>query len=458
MSSAPEPRSDLEETVGSDLRSTASDELLRELADTGSAPPIVELESGSRIDRFRIEGVIGRGGMGVVYDAHDERLDRRVALKVLHPHLVGHAERRTRFSREAKAAAAVDHPNVARILEVGDGESGAYLVFEKVEGRTLRSAVRAGSLPIDRLVEMGVQIASGLASAHASGIVHRDLKPENIVLDAAGVVKILDFGLAKTSRDEDAVGAEGEVLTREGIVLGSPGYMSPEQALGKPTSRASDVFSLGVVLFELATGVRPFKGGTAMESIVATTRDRAPDPTTLRRDLPRAFGRLVERCLAKDPEQRPSARDVADSLLACRDRERSPLARRGPWIALAGSIALLGGLALRRAPAEGPKPGDRVVSEPNASVVVPPSPASVRSAALSATSEPTLAPSALVTARAIASAAGPSRVEASSARGSAAGVPRGSTAATAMATAAAAPQPIAPSPSRSDEPSFAERK
>jgi serine/threonine protein kinase len=315
------------------LGSSPSDVFLRELADTGGATsePLVP---GAVLDRFVVRRMLGRGGMGVVYEARDERLGRDVAIKLLDARHVDRPERRKRFAREARAAAAVTHPNVARVLEVGDGDTGTYLVFELVPGPTLRALLAEGPLPVARCAEIGSALASALAAAHEAGVVHRDLKPENVIVEGGVTPKILDFGLAKVSVPEGS-GSGSDVVTVEGHVLGSPGYMSPEQALGKPCGPASDVFSLGVVLFELLTGRRPFSGVTAMEAIVATTRDDAPDARDLRPDLPQAFAHIVASCLAKDPDARPSARELEARLSAplahgAAEGEAEPAVARAP--------------------------------------------------------------------------------------------------------------------------------
>ncbi|MBL9107647.1 MAG: serine/threonine protein kinase, partial [Myxococcales bacterium] len=306
MADSTENTPDLAVSLGrsGSLGSSPSDVFLRELADTGGVTGEA-LVPGAVLDRFVVRRLLGRGGMGVVYEARDERLGRDVAIKLLDARHVDRPERRKRFAREARAAAAVTHPNVARVLEVGDGDAGTYLVFELVPGPTLRALLAEGPLPVARCAEIGAALAGALAAAHEAGVVHRDLKPENVIVEGGVTPKILDFGLAKVSVPEGS-GSGSDVVTVEGHVLGSPGYMSPEQALGKPCGPASDVFSLGVVLFELATGKRPFSGTTAMEAIVSTTRDAAPDACALRPELPRAFAALVASCLAKEPAARPS--------------------------------------------------------------------------------------------------------------------------------------------------------
>lgn len=317
------------------VSSDEGDSFLRELADTGAIAATADLAPGDRVDRYVVEAVLGRGGMGVVYEARDEELDRRVAIKVLRGEHVARADRRKRFLREAKAAARVVHPNVARILEMGQCDAGPFLVFEHVVGETLRARIRAGSVPFDTVLRTGREIASALAKAHEAGVVHRDLKPENVLVDKTGAAKVLDFGLAKWSTDDlgAAAGQGSDIVTVEGHVLGSPGYMSPEQALGRRTEPSTDVFSLGVVLFELATGQRPFRGDTAMEAIVATSRDEIPNPRATRPALPRAFSRLVMACLAKAPGERPTAREVerALAIIPIRDRDLRALFAAGAF-------------------------------------------------------------------------------------------------------------------------------
>ncbi|HEU4408629.1 MAG TPA: protein kinase [Polyangiaceae bacterium] len=306
----------------SDESSSAGD-VLREVAFAPAVPPPAPKHdrSGERLDRFLLTGLLGRGGMGEVYAALDLTLRRKVALKLLHAEAVGDAERRRRLAREARAAAAVSHPNIAAVFEVGDVEGEVFIALELVEGRSLRASLRqAGApLPAPEAARIAREIARGLAAAHAAGVVHRDVKPENVMLGHDGRVKVLDFGLAKLHSGPSAPDAPtaSAVATRAGQILGSPGYMAPEQARGQPTDARSDVFSCGVVLFEMLAGVRPFQGPTAMDVLTAILRD-APPPLD---GAPPALAGVVARCLAKEPGERYAD---AGALLAALEAADTP--------------------------------------------------------------------------------------------------------------------------------------
>src|SRR5215468_4315218 len=238
------------------------------------------LAAGTRIGPFEISGVLGAGGMGVVYRAHDPRIGREVALKVLPAAWATNPERLRRFESEARIAGSLNHPNVVVIHDVGAHEGAPYLVSELLQGQNLRERLAGGALPQRKALELAAQAARGLAAAHDRGVVHRDLKPENLFCTEDGQVKILDFGLAKLqSLDEttaNSVGPEAPTrthVTDPGRVLGSPGYMSPEQARGEPADTRSDLFSLGAVLFELLTGRPAFRGATQLERLSSILRD-----------------------------------------------------------------------------------------------------------------------------------------------------------------------------------------
>jgi hypothetical protein len=281
-------------------------------------PPSGAHEShvGRTVGRYRLLRLLGQGGMGAVYAAEDPTLGRRVALKLLPEGAVAVGERRARFLREARGAAAATHENIAAVYEVGEADGTVFLAMELVPGRTLRDAVGAhpDGLPLSEVIRVGRAIATGLSRAHEAGVIHRDLKPENVMLGDEEQVKILDFGLAKLRGEGPSKDAE-RFATQEGRIVGTPHYMSPEQAAGCPVDERSDLFSLGIVLFEMATGRRPFEGETAMLALVAITRDAPAPPSSLRPDLPPALGELILGCLEKDAASRPpSARAVAQAL------------------------------------------------------------------------------------------------------------------------------------------------
>ena len=234
------------------------------------------LTAGSRLGPYEIVAVIGTGGMGVVYRAHDLRLKRDVALKVLPPELARDAGRVLRFEQESLAAAALSHPNVLSVFDVGIDESGPYVVSELLEGETLGAALLRGALPHRVALDVATQTARGMAAAHQRGIVHRDLKPENIFVTTDGRVKILDFGLAKLTESIGALPhAVTAVATIPGTVLGTAGYMSPEQVRGEATDFRTDIFAFGAVLYEMLSGARAFGGDSAVETMTAILKDRA---------------------------------------------------------------------------------------------------------------------------------------------------------------------------------------
>ena len=267
------------------------------------------LAAGSRFGPYEIVAPIGAGGMGEVYRARDSRLGREVALKILPEHLSQNPQSLARFAREIKTLGALSHPNLLAIFDTGAEGSTNYAVTELLVGESLRATLKSGPMPWRKAVEIGAALADGIAAAHAKGITHRDLKPENIFLTRDGQVKILDFGLARM--ETASVGADEETRTEAGTVLGTPGYMSPEQVRGVPATPASDVFSLGCVLYEMVAGHRAFAGGSLAESISATLRDSPEPPAPSGASAPPELNRLILCCLEKNPEQRPaSARDL----------------------------------------------------------------------------------------------------------------------------------------------------
>jgi eukaryotic-like serine/threonine-protein kinase len=280
----------------------------------------MSLAPGVRFGAYEIVALLGRGGMGEVYRARDERLRRDVALKILPSAFASDAERIRRFEQEAQATAALNHPNIVVIHDVGAADGVAYLVTELLEGETLRAAIDAGPIPVRRAIEWAVQIADGLAAAHDKGVVHRDLKPENIFITDDSRVKILDFGLAKLREAADAgVGATAVTIAQEttaGTMLGTIGYMSPEQVRGLSVDHRSDIFSLGAILYELLSGRRAFDGPTPADSLSAILSKEPADLQVSTGDGA-ALDLIVRRCLEKHAARRfASAADVAFALRA----------------------------------------------------------------------------------------------------------------------------------------------
>jgi len=274
---------------------------------------------GTRLGPYEITAKLGAGGMGEVYRATDTKLGREVALKVLPAEMAASPERLDRFWREAKALAALDHTGIVTVHSVEEADGIHFLTMQLVEGQPLDRLIPEGGLPIERILEIATALSDALAAAHDKGVVHRDLKPANVMVSDEGRVKVLDFGLAKMSRASAAADSAvpTEARTRDGAVMGTVPYMSPEQVSGKPVDRRTDVFSLGVVLYEMASGRRPFGGGSTAELGSAILRDAPPALTTLRAGLPEGLWRVVSRCLEKDPAARfPSMRDVHAALSA----------------------------------------------------------------------------------------------------------------------------------------------
>jgi serine/threonine protein kinase len=275
------------------------------------------LESGSLLGPYKIQAPLGKGGMGEVYRAQDTRLGRAVAIKVLPPHLTQNEGALHRFEREAKALAALSHPNILTIFDVGVDRGISFVVMELLQGDTLRSRIRKTGIPWQETLQIAIPIAEALAAAHANGVIHRDLKPENIFVTTTGVPKVLDFGLA---RWKEAMPNEGvtslptaPLETPAGIVMGTLPYMSPEQARGEPVEASSDIFSFGCVLFEMLSGVQPFAGNSSAEIIAAVLKETPS--LTGSGDVPLPLAQIVDRCLRKDPKERfHSANDLAFAL------------------------------------------------------------------------------------------------------------------------------------------------
>ncbi len=277
-------------------------------------------EAGTKLGRYEIRSKLGAGGMGEVYRARDEKLNRDVAIKVLPAALSEDAERLHRFEQEAQAAGALNHPNILVIYDVGTNERAPYVVSELLEGESLRDRLDHGPLSSRKAIEYGTQIARGLAAAHARGIVHRDLKPDNLFITRDEHVKILDFGLAKLVQRATAETVQTDVATRKvhtdpGTVMGTVGYMAPEQLRGQGLDHRADIFSFGAVLYEMLSGRRAFRGDSAIETLNAILKEEPPPITDTNPNIAPALERVVWHCLEKAPDHRfQSASDVAFAL------------------------------------------------------------------------------------------------------------------------------------------------
>src|SRR6266446_2074062 len=275
------------------------------------------LAAGTRLGRYEIRSKIGEGGMGEVYRARDEKLNRDVAIKVLPATLSQDGDRLRRFEQEAQAAGALNHSNILAVYDVGMHDGSPYIVSELLEGEELREQFKAGPLTQRKALDYAQQITQGLAAAHERGITHRDLKPENLFVTNDGRVKILDFGLAKLTGTSDGTKSQTDVPTRRvntdpGMVMGTMAYMSPEQLKGQPADHRSDIFSFGAILYEMLSGKRAFRGESMAETMSAILREDPPDLSETNKTVSPALERLVRHCLEKNPEERfHSARDLA---------------------------------------------------------------------------------------------------------------------------------------------------
>jgi serine/threonine protein kinase len=314
-------------------------------AEDETPPPAARAEAASqgqhapgvRFTHFRIERLLGEGCMGEVYLARDEKLERDVALKLLPARVVGSEERKRRFLREARSAAAIRHPNVAVIYETGEDHGTVFIAMEYLEGQSLRARLGDGALPPREALEVARGIAAAIQAAHAAGVIHRDLKPDNVMFDRDGRLRVRDFGLAKLTEQPadahaDTVAPEtATLLTEEGRVMGTPGYMAPEQASGEPVDHRADIFALGVILYEMLTGARPFAGSSPLEVIASTLRDTPQPPSSRRHELGPVLDVVVSRCLAKRAYERfASAAELDEALAdAMRGLEVAPQAEAG---------------------------------------------------------------------------------------------------------------------------------
>ncbi len=280
----------------------------------------MSLAAGTKLGPYEVVGVLGAGGMGEVYRARDERLKREVAIKVLPASFSQDADRLRRFEQEAQTAGGLNHPNITAVHDLGMHDGAPYNVTELLEGETLRARLSGGALPVRKATDYAIQIAKGLAAAHEKGIVHRDLKPENLFLTSDGRVKILDFGLAKLTQKDTATGPQTNLPTagtEPGVVLGTLGYMAPEQVKGKGADQRSDLFAFGAILYEMLSGRRAFHRDSAAETMSAILREEPPDLSATNHNIQPGLERIVRHCLEKNPEERfYSARDVAFDLEA----------------------------------------------------------------------------------------------------------------------------------------------
>jgi len=322
------------------------------------------LKPGMHLGPYEVLGPLGAGGMGEVYRARDTRLGRDVAIKVLPAAFTGDLERLRRFEQEARAASALNHPNILTVYDVGTHEGAPHLITELLEGETLRQRLIDGPLPVRKAVDAACQIARGLAAAHEKGIVHRDLKPENVFVTADGHVKILDFGIAKllAPPGEGVLTPTVVDTTQPGTVMGTVAYMSPEHVRGLSVDQRSDIFSLGVVLYEMVTGRQAFGRDTAAETMTAILKEEPPDPTSVEAAVPAALSRAIAQCLEKSPKDRfQSAHDLALALQAAATPSRPVAAAveeaRAPagWkrstrllVAVGAAVLILGALAAAR--------------------------------------------------------------------------------------------------------------
>jgi len=315
------------------------------------------LSAGDKVGHYEVLSLLGNGGMGEVYRARDTTLNRDVALKVLPATFLGDPDRMARFQREAQVLASLDHPNIGPIYGLVDSEDSRGLVLALIEGPTLADLIAAGAMPPEEALHVAKQIIEAMEYAHDRGVIHRDLKPANVKITPEGVVKVLDFGLAKVLEDEPPASSltNSPTLTvghtRAGVILGTAAYMSPEQAVGRPVDRRSDIFSFGAVLYEMLTGTRAFAGATTPDVLEAVVKND-PDWSKLPAETPRYLRKLLERTLVKDRKQR--LQDIGEARIILENPRSEAEASRGlkpalPWswiavTAVATGVALWGWL------------------------------------------------------------------------------------------------------------------
>jgi eukaryotic-like serine/threonine-protein kinase len=327
---------------------------------------------GRTVSHYQILEKLGEGGMGVVYKALDTHLDRLVAVKVLPPEKVADADRKRRFVQEAKAASALNHPNIVTIHDIDSADGVDFIAMELIAGKTLDSCISRHGLRLNEALKYSVQIADALAVAHRVGIVHRDLKPGNLMVADQGLVKVLDFGLAKLTEPSECLGDEAtrtfKPTTEEGTIIGTVSYMSPEQAEGKKVDARSDIFSFGALLYEMVTGRRAFQGDSRLSTLTAILREEPTPAGQVVEGLPRELERIIVRCLRKDPERRFQAmpdlkvaleelKEESDSgKLGMVPAPKRPYHRRLAWIALVALLVVIGALWFARSGVKAPEP------------------------------------------------------------------------------------------------------
>ena len=316
------------------------------------------LTAGSKLGPYEVLSLLGAGGMGEVYRARDPRLGREVAIKVLPAERMADENRRRRFVQEARAASALSHPNIVTIHEIESADGVDFIVMEYVPGKTLDALIPRQGMTLAEVLRIAIAIADAVARAHAAGIVHRDLKPANVVVGPEGVVKVLDFGLAKLVAQEEAGGPEHETgtedggagpLSRPGRVAGTAGYMSPEQATGRKVDARSDVFSFGAMLYEMATGRRAFAGNSTAETLAAVLGEQPKAPSEVVAGVPKELDRLIQRCLRKEPERRFQSmldvkvelQEIKEESESARRAARPGRRRRLLWIGAGLAMALV---------------------------------------------------------------------------------------------------------------------
>ncbi len=317
--------------------------VLEVLAGDMLARPAQRDLAGKRIENYEVISRLGAGGIGEVWLARDLKLDREIALKLLSPRFAGDPYHVRRFQQEARAASTLNHPNIITVYEIGETDGALFIAEERVAGETIRQRLALGPFPIEETLEIGAQAAAALDAAHAAGVVHRDIKPENVMIRPDGLVKLLDFGLARfVERPVDAPGTPLDSASLPGMVLGTVRYMSPEQARGLPVDGRSDIFSLGVMLYEMAAGMPPFSGSTPTDTLAAILTNQPAPLSRYLREAPEEFERIVLRSMAKDPAKRyASAGALKQDLTRLAERLGKPAPAAKPWRLAAAMCAVL---------------------------------------------------------------------------------------------------------------------